>query len=529
MLRFNIASDKYNVFLQQVRDWAKDPNRFSHGRPVLPYPPPTMQQAQYTDIELRAKDDKQVERVLTVKLRRHDLYIIGYRMEGANNWLEFKWEDPKLKLIPNSESLGFGENYDNLGKLENLDKVGYSTLKKTIADLAVTRDSNTRKSCLRVLAVMIPEAVRFQKLSDPFSTAMQNLSDIKFDEVWMEELIKSWGNLSDMLLREDQYAIYFRLPRDKETNQPNILTRTKEIGIVTSADAAKCVALLKGNYPAPKLQFAAFSPVSNAPSTSIRGKGLPLLQVYSVYINNLVGEIELYGKVQINDGLGTFHLYNRQRTSYESIQVSEGVTLSGPYRGSSASQYFEVNLDLKKRGNSVGLDVDISKGSFSWDLCQLSNNNYYDKQLSYVVHGKNASATVYYTPFRDAVQANVEVVLVNGDGKDPAEVYGSMVARYSNYNDQSKYYQSVLFRKSSKDCVKVKPGNSIPLSRFVVAVPTLGSLIVDANFCVSSGREIAKGIAEFPPQLDGKTVRDIKGTYGLVRVTVSWKGRISDD
>ena len=78
MLRFNIASDKYNVFLQQVRDWAKDPNRFSHGRPVLPYPPPTMQQAQYTDIELRAKDDKQVERVLTVKLRRHDLYIIGY-------------------------------------------------------------------------------------------------------------------------------------------------------------------------------------------------------------------------------------------------------------------------------------------------------------------------------------------------------------------------------------------------------------------------------------------------------------------
>lgn len=515
------------VFIQQVRDWAKDPNRFSHGRPVLPFPPPTMQQAQYMDIELRAKDDKQVERVLTVKIRRHDLYIIGYRMDGANNWLEFKWEDAQLKLIPNSESLGFGENYDNLGKLENLEKVGYSTLKKTIADLAVTRDGKTRKSALRALAVMISETARFQKLSDTFAPEMQQSKDMKFDETWMAPLIKNWGNLSDMLLREDQFAIYFRLPRDKETNQPNILTRIKELGIVTSTDAAKCIALLKGNYPTPKLQPMKLPATSNAGPT-IRGKGLSLLQVFSVKVN-IAGEI--YGKVLVDDGLGTFHVYNRERTNFEPIQMSDTLTLTGPYRGSTASQYFEVSLDLKKRGNSPTLDSEISKGSFSWDLCQLSNNVYYDKCLSFVVSGKSGNATVYYTPFRDAVQANVEVVLINGDSNDPAEVFGLLSAYYSGYDyssEQKKYYQSTLFNKPSKESLKVKPGNPIPLSRSVIAVPTMGSLITEVNLSVSPGKEIAKGTAEFPPQLDGKTVKDIKGKYGLVRVTVAWKGQISD-
>ncbi|KNA03696.1 hypothetical protein SOVF_206640 [Spinacia oleracea] len=529
MIKFNIATDNYMTFIQQVRDWAKDPNRFSHGRPVLPHPPPTIKGEQYMDIELRAKDAKQKERVLTVKIRRHDLYIIGYLMEGANNWLEFKWEKPKLKLIPNSVSLGFGENYDNLGTLENLEKVGYSTLKQTIADLAVTTDSDTRKSSLRVLAVMISETVRSQKLSDTYAPLMQGMKDIKFDEMWMAPLIKNWGDLSDMLLREDQYAIYFRLPRDKETNQPNILTRTKELGIVTSADAAKCIFVLKGNYPTLNRQLLTGLSATANSGTSIQGKGLPLLQVFSVHLNNISGEI--YGTVQVDDGLGIFHLYNRQRTGYEPISMNEALTLAGPYRAASVSQYFKVSLDLKKRGNSPTSDIEISKDMFSWDICQLRNDENYDKRLSYVLKGRSGSATVYYTPFRDAVQANVEVVLINGDGKNPAEVYGSLVARYSNYpigGEQAKY-QTSLFNKGNKDLVKVKPGNPIPLSRYVIGVPTVGSLITEASFFVSPGKEIAKGIAEFLPQLDGKTVKDIKGQYGVVRVTVAWKCRISDD
>ncbi|XP_021759045.1 60 kDa jasmonate-induced protein-like isoform X2 [Chenopodium quinoa] len=530
MIKFNISTDNYMTFIQQVRDWAKDPNRFSHGCPVLPHPPPTMKEAQYMDIELRAKDAKQIERVLTVKIRRHDLYIIGYRMDGATNWLEFKWDTTNLKLIPHSVSLGFGENYDNLGKLENLEKVGYSTLKQTIIDLALTTDSKTRKSSLRALAVMISETVRFQKLSDTFAPVMQALKDIKFDETWMEPLIKNWGDLSDMLLREDQFAIYFRLPRDKETNQPNILTRTKELGIVTSADAAKCISVLKGNYPTRKLQLMGIPAAANS-GNSIQGKGLPLLQVFSVHINNIAGEI--YGTIQVDDGLGTLHLYKRQRTDYESIKTNEALTLTGPYRCTSVSQYFKVSLDLKKRGNNPTSDVEVSNDLFSWDICQLSNDDYYDKRLSNVVNGRSGSATVYYTPFRDAVQANVEVVLINGDGKNPAEVYGSLVARYSNYifstGDEQAKYQSTLFNKPSKEFVKVNPGTPIPLSRAVISVPTTGSLITEANIFVSSNKEISKGTAEFPPQLDGKTVKAIKGKFGLVRVTVAWKAQISDD
>uniref|UniRef100_A0A803M672 O-fucosyltransferase family protein n=1 Tax=Chenopodium quinoa TaxID=63459 RepID=A0A803M672_CHEQI len=113
----------------------------------------------------------------------------------------------------------FSENYDNLGKLENLERLGYSTLKQIIPDLASTTDSNTRKSSLR-----------------------------------------------DMLLLEYQFAIYFCLPRDKET-----------ISLIGAGNShfSRCSQVYHcldrtGNHSTLKLQLTGLHGTANS-DTSIQG------------------------------------------------------------------------------------------------------------------------------------------------------------------------------------------------------------------------------------------------------------------
>jgi len=524
--------DTYMAFIQRIREWAKLPGRISHGRPVLPYPPQDMLRSEYADLELKAKDSK---RTLIAKIRRHDLYIIGYKPDGdKSKWLEFQWDkDGKIHYITGSESLRFGENYSHLGGLENQPNVGYETLKNAIVSLAID-NVQERKYGLRALAVMVSEVVRFKKMSEVVRDPMGKQSDKKFER-WMELLIHNWTLLSDMLLRDDQYAIPFRLPKNND-GSPNELSTLPELKIVTSADAASCLAILKGNYHPPKKLAFVISPniatdVADA-SNDVQGEGLALVEVFSVQVADNAGKnpVNLYGSIELFDGLGTFPLYSRTKDQSEPIRPNDIATLTGPYRGVSGSQFFKVTIDLKNKGaGGPSRDEEVSNGSFAWDVCELTNNYYYDKRLTYIVSGKNGKVTVYYTPFRDAIQARVEVQLVDGGGQDPVDVQGSLVAQYSNYDysteEQKKYYRTVLFSKASRVNVR----SNIPLSRSVVAVPTAGSLKIEANMSsANNNREIAKGTAVFPPQLNGKITKDIAGKEGRVRVTVTWCPQISE-
>lgn len=114
-------------------------------------------------------------------------------------------------------------------------------------------------------------------------------------------------------------------------------------------------------------------------------------------------------------------------------------------------------------------------------------------------------------------------ILFNGDGNDPAHVYGQITARNTNFTNESTLFQKTLDEKR-----RVSPGEHIPLSRSVVAVPLSSSLIVGANLFVHNGykreseREIAKGTAEFPAQCYGTSERDIWAKYGMIRVKVTW-------
>lgn len=365
----------------------------------------------------------------------------------------------------------------------------------------------------------------------------------------MAKLIHAWGDLSDLLLKEDQNLEKFHLP-DKEIGEgayaPNDLTTIEQLKIKTAGDAAKVLAILKGNriaYQPSSLALFASTPVGAdvgvGANTDIRGKGQAMVEIFSVRITS-IGEKDnngkLYGSIELVDGLGPIQLYNLKAGDSEPIGANDIVTLQGPYRAISASQVFMVSIDLKSKGSFFSSDDQVSMGSFTWDLCELTNNEYYDKRLTYDVNGKNGSATVYYTPFSDAVQARVEVLPVDGDGEDPADVYGSLVARYNNYDyltdEQKKYYRTTLFKKTSEQHIDVKPGKLIPLSRSVVVVPTTSSLVIEADLwdhnTFVSDDEIAKGVVEFPPQLEGKSTKDIQGKFGLVRVTVAWSGQISE-
>ncbi|KAI8015047.1 hypothetical protein LOK49_LG05G00042 [Camellia lanceoleosa] len=191
--------------------------------------------------------------------------------------------------------------------------------------------------------------------------------------------------------------------------------------------------------------------------------GRLMVEVFSMRINHIDGE-KLYGIITVTDGLGTQSIYNRSRYHYESISPGQTALLTGPARSISASDSFTIDVALK-------------------DKDKLSPDD------------DNGLVTVNYVVLRKALEATVEVTLVNRGRENSLPVYGLLVAHNGNFMNES-----MLFRKKSDEHVDVRPEQPIPLSRSVAAVPSNSFLIVWAVLMDHNG-EIAKGTAEFPAQL----------------------------
>ncbi|CAL5394829.1 unnamed protein product [Camellia sinensis] len=239
--------------------------------------------------------------------------------------------------------------------------------------------------------------------------------------------------------------------------------------------------------------------------------GRPMVEVFSVRINRIDGE-KLYGTITVTDGLSTQSIYNRSRDHYESISPGETALLTGPARSISASDSFTIDVALKDK-DKLSPDDDVSSEQIPWNVY---DSNKYNEPLYDDVPGKNGSVTVNYVVLRKALEATVEVTLVNGGGENSLPVYGLLTARNGNFMNES-----VLFRKKSDEHVDVRPEQPIPLSRSVVAVPSNSSLIVWAGLMDHNG-EIAKGTAEFPAQHSGTAQKNIFGQHGEIRVKVTW-------
>lgn len=113
----------------------------------------------------------------------------------------------------------------------------------------------------------------------------------------------------------------------------------------------------------------------------------------------------------------------------------------------------------------------------------------------------------------------VEVVLINGDEEDAADVYGSI-------SGNNGYGDSEFFRTKVEENIPVHPGADIPLLRNAIAVPMDGSLNVKAllydHDTVSADDEIANGTVTFTPKILQSETKEITGEYGKIAVGVTW-------
>ncbi|KAK9273157.1 hypothetical protein L1049_017964 [Liquidambar formosana] len=251
----------------------------------------------------------------------------------------------------------------------------------------------------------------------------------------------------------------------------------------------------------------------------IRGK--QMLEVFSMQIINTNGEyrVYLYGEIKVFNPFDDFqHIYNQNRETSESIRTGDIALLTRSAQSMELYDSFTIDVALTYEYSSWILDDEFISKKFMWQL--LSDSGGFDKLLFEDVWGLFGGVILNYIVFSDAVEATLEFMLINGDEENPAKLYGGLTARNSKFVDDIA--EIVLFRKTSREGIVGRPGQLIPLSRSLVAVPFDSSLIVEANLLDSSNKVIAEGIAEFPAQLSGTAEKNISGKYGEIRVKVTW-------
>ena len=249
-------------------------------------------------------------------------------------------------------------------------------------------------------------------------------------------------------------------------------------------------------------------------------RGRALVEVFWVRIERIDDENpgDLYGTIKAVDGLGSQDLYNRDRSDYEPISPGQHASLIGPSRSILASDSFTIDLSLWDKDADLSPDDNIVQDKIQWNV--FDGRNVYDQTTTQRVDGKYGWATVHYAVLSNAAQASIEVILINGDGEDPADVYGVITAR-NGLGDTE------LFNKASDHHIDVRPGAAIPLRRSIVAVPLDEQLTIDASVYdhdsdLSPDDEIAKGAVEFNVDILSSFSQSIHGKYGEISVRVSW-------
>uniref|UniRef100_A0A803LJ64 DUF6598 domain-containing protein n=1 Tax=Chenopodium quinoa TaxID=63459 RepID=A0A803LJ64_CHEQI len=120
------------------------------------------------------------------------------------------------------------------------------------------------------------------------------------------------------------------------------------------------------------------------------------------------------------------------------------------------------------------------------------------------------------------VEATLSVTLENGDGEDPAQIYGNITGRFGIGSQFS------LFNKLQSQRIEVRPGKFIPLSQSAVNVPGAAKeMEIEANLMdydsLSADDEIANGKVVFLVKEAGVSeTKPITGKHGSIEVKVLW-------
>ncbi|OAA50748.1 Ribosome-inactivating protein [Beauveria brongniartii RCEF 3172] len=490
------TKEAYKNFIERIRRRVQDPDISSHGRPVLP--PQQMPPTSWFDIILETESQ-----AVRLRIRSDNLYLDGYRAENSAQWFEFDNGGNNLHLIPESRHLGFDGGYNSLQTAAGRDRsetaLGQQQLTTAVNQLATTTDRRERARSLLVIIQMICESIRFTYISDTIASGYS--AGVTPNEQFMA-LENGWGDVSEALLRHDQNPEGpIRLPR------PNAMT----INSVTDAVALIGVLLRYSINTAsrPRRQAQALIP-----------SGRPLAEILWVEISNIDSENpgDLYGTITATDGLSSQYVYNVDRANHQSVYPGDQIALIGPSRSISAASSFVVDFHLMDKDSDASNDDEISQDQISWNVYDPSNK--YDVPIQKPINGAYGKAMVDYVVMSSAAEALVEVVMIDGDQEDPADVFGTVRVH-------SKFVQRHLFSKADNEYIDVRPGGKIPLSRAVMAVSMDDTLEVNVDLTdhdsdASPNDKIAAGLARLKPQVLRSAKETILGKYGKVEVRVTW-------
>ncbi|KAI1143198.1 ribosome-inactivating protein [Hypoxylon sp. FL0543] len=480
-LRDNVASGDVCYYLPVLARQSSVPNR-------------------WFDVVLRAGG-----RAVTLRIRSDNLYLDGYQV--GSTWFEFQHGGPSL--IPNSTMLRFDGSYTRLEGVARQGReaipLGQQALVNAVHALVDPNiNDQARARQLMVVIQMICESMRFQSinrhLADNWGTSSPPPSTLV-------NLENAWGGLSEALLHAEQDTVthVFRYRVDNNL----------EFHTVGAAAGAIAMLVRRSLPGSSRTTRAVDTPWPDYP------KGRALVEVIWMRINKIDGENlgSLYGTVKADDGPGSQHIYSRDKDNYEPIHPDEFALLTGPPEAISAADSFNLNVDLWNKNTWLS-DHGIAQGDISFNVYDPDNT--YDENIIRQVEGEYGNVTLNYVILSNAAQALVEVILIDGDGEDPADVYGNITAD----NGYATYGGSELFRKASSEHIDVRPGEAIPLLRSAIAVPMNRSLTIKAvlydHDTISPDDEIANGVAVFDPLILQSENKYITGKHGKIEVRVTW-------
>ncbi|GAV71063.1 RIP domain-containing protein [Cephalotus follicularis] len=527
-LEFNVETstkkEDYERFIVQLRNRLGRDQRRSHDRPILPSHGESGT-IRWFHIVLRTSSAS-----VTLRFRYSNLYLYGF--QRGDSWHELGDEN----LINEATELTFGVNYQSLLAAAHLDDLqdidlSWQALQGAVYRLAQGGTNEQLAKALIVVIFMFCESTRFTSISNHLTrTYMPSNSSARIT-TWMERLAHSWSYLSMALLDEDanpelRYNIIGDIPLPpelvssgsapppppSETDEEKKRREEKANTIRTVLQASSILAIVYCRGPGPSRRFSRDATIYGQCSLA-----RALTEVLSVRVHNKNGSGKVYGTIIVTDALGFQYIYNRTKRDPEALTNDEDAMLTGPARPISAYGSFNFKAVLTDK-HWWSSDDEISNGRFWWEFTDTTNE--YDKPLSRAIDGKDGSLTVNYIVFRDAVAVSLRVEVI--EGSRYKNVYGELTATNSNFGESSDH-KIVLFKRSLDSRQHFNPGQLVPLSRSVVAVPFSSSLILTANLSTHHEREdlrsgvdseIANGTATFVAQPSGTSERIISGKEG---------------
>ncbi|KAJ3674627.1 hypothetical protein LUZ60_005243 [Juncus effusus] len=490
----------YNDLIRNLRQRVANPGQYTRTIPMLQMESPGLP-GQWFHLVLQNGPNVNI----TMRIRMDNMYFDAFRVGNSNQWWEFGQRGTPIPLIAGSRFMFWEGRYESMGSLTGT-YVGPDRLRDAVTALTVwdgtpARQNATKEACIQLI-FMISEAIRFQSISNFVYDLIHTGNNVRVTAA-QNDLVHAWGGISGELIQSDRTATFSEFSR---------------FGINFAAQAAAVLGLVLVENPNRRSNNRLLS----ADATGIASPGRKLLEIYYLQVLNIDGENpgDLYGTVQVIDDVDTpVYIYNRISSNSESLRPNEYATLTGPSRALSALDSFTIDISLMDY-DATSSDDEVGKGQIGWNYYDVSN--VYNQPISEVIKGQYGSVAIGYAVFTNAVAAIVQVTLVNGDGENPANVYGTIKSATSAVPT----YINLFNRVVNKNYVDVKPQTLIPLNRSVVVVPLGSSLKIVADLwdydTLSSDDAIAQGSATFLAQNTGDVTSSIKGQYGEISVKISW-------